>query len=113
MVSSFIFRGQDILRILTNVNNDVSLKEGKIRLKNKDRVDAKMTPQPQFTLRKLLIFKAPKVRTVFFFKFHNRNDNFTILCSVCYDVLKTETLTTEYCSVADLPLLKLKCLFYN
>lgn len=68
MVSSFIFRGQDILRILTHVNNDVSLKEGKIRQnKNKDRVDAKMTPQPQFTLRKLLIFKAPKVRTVFFF----------------------------------------------
>uniref|UniRef100_A0A673HTL1 Caspase 22, apoptosis-related cysteine peptidase n=1 Tax=Sinocyclocheilus rhinocerous TaxID=307959 RepID=A0A673HTL1_9TELE len=33
---------------------------------NNDIVDAKMTPQPQFTLRKLLIFKAPKVRTVFF-----------------------------------------------
>uniref|UniRef100_A0A8C1VPN5 Caspase-8 n=1 Tax=Cyprinus carpio TaxID=7962 RepID=A0A8C1VPN5_CYPCA len=56
-------QGQDILRILTHVNNDVSLKEGKIRQnKNKDRVDAKMTPQPQFTLRKLLIFKAPKGR---------------------------------------------------
>lgn len=55
-------QGQDILRILTNVNNDVSLKEGKIRLKNNDTVDAKMTPQPQFTLRKLLIFKAPKGR---------------------------------------------------
>lgn len=66
MVSSFIFRGQDILRILTNVNNDVSREEGIIVKENNDTVDAKMTPQPQFTLRKLLIFKAPKVRTVFF-----------------------------------------------
>ncbi len=69
MVSSFIFRGQDILRILTNVNNDVSRKEGFIEKENNDRVDAKMTPQPQFTLRKPLIFKAPKVRTVFFIFF--------------------------------------------
>ncbi len=69
MVSSCIFRGQDILRILTNVNNDVSRKEGTIKNKNNDIVDAKMTPQPQFTLRKPLIFKAPKVRTVFLFFF--------------------------------------------
>lgn len=53
-------QGQDILRILTNVNNDVSRKEGIIKKENNDTVDAKMTPQPQFTLRKLLIFKAPK-----------------------------------------------------
>ncbi|XP_052412135.1 caspase-22 isoform X2 [Carassius gibelio] len=52
-------QGQDILRILTNVNNDVSRKEGKIKI-NKDTVDAKMTPQPKFTLRKLLILKPPK-----------------------------------------------------
>ncbi|KAK2911147.1 hypothetical protein Q8A67_003280 [Cirrhinus molitorella] len=52
-------QGQDILRILTNVNNDVSRREG-ILIMNKKIVDAKMTPQPQFTLRKLLIFKAPK-----------------------------------------------------
>ncbi|XP_059405270.1 caspase-22 [Carassius carassius] len=62
---------KDILRILTIVNNDVSHKEDKIKLK-RDTVDAKMTPQPKFTLRKLLIFKPPKVRTVFF-KFHDRN----------------------------------------
>ncbi|XP_016321787.1 caspase-8-like isoform X3 [Sinocyclocheilus anshuiensis] len=53
-------RDQDILRILTNVNNDVSREEGIIEDENNDIVDAKMTPQPQFTLRKLLIFKAPK-----------------------------------------------------
>lgn len=53
-------KGQDILRILTNVNNDVSRKKVSIEKENNDKVDAKMTPQPQFTLRKLLIFKAPK-----------------------------------------------------
>ncbi|KAF4112841.1 caspase-22 isoform X2 [Onychostoma macrolepis] len=52
-------QGQDILTILTNVNNDVSLKEGTM-LKNNDRVDAKVTPQQLSTLRKHLIFKAPK-----------------------------------------------------
>lgn len=79
MVSSFIFRGQDILRILTNVNNDVSRKEGIIK-KNNDTVDAKMTPQPQFTLRKLLIFKAPKVRTVVFFKSITEIDYNSVQC---------------------------------
>ncbi|XP_043095770.1 caspase-22 [Puntigrus tetrazona] len=53
-------QGQDILRILTHVNNEVSLEEGFIQDKNNEIVDAKMIPQPQFTLRKLLIFKAPK-----------------------------------------------------
>lgn len=80
MVSSFIFRGQDILRILTNVNNDVSRKEGTIKNKNNDKVDAKMTPQPQFTLRKLLIFKAPKVRTVFFFNSITEIDYNSLQC---------------------------------
>ncbi len=55
MVSSFIFRDQDILRILTNVNNDVSSEK----------------------LRKLLIFKAPKVRTVFFFVFKKKKNSIT------------------------------------
>lgn len=61
-VSSFIFRGQDILGILTKVNNEVSQKEGTVIINN-DEIDAKMTPQPLFTLRKLLVFRAPKVRT--------------------------------------------------
>ncbi|XP_056313606.1 caspase-22 [Danio aesculapii] len=52
-------RGHDILSILTKVNNDVSLKEGYLEV-NKDRVDAKVTPQPIFTLRKLLIFRPLK-----------------------------------------------------
>ncbi|XP_073808219.1 caspase-22 [Danio rerio] len=52
-------RGHDILTILTKVNNDVSLKEGSLKVKN-EIVDAKVTPQPIFTLRKLLIFKPLK-----------------------------------------------------
>lgn len=52
-------QGQDILTILTNVNNDVSRKEAIIKINN-DIVDAKMTPQQLSTLRKHLIFKAPK-----------------------------------------------------
>ncbi|XP_051750962.1 caspase-22 isoform X2 [Ctenopharyngodon idella] len=52
-------RGQDILGILTKVNNEVSQKEGTVIINN-DEIDAKMTPQPLFTLRKLLVFRAPK-----------------------------------------------------
>ncbi|KAK9974771.1 hypothetical protein ABG768_022848 [Culter alburnus] len=52
-------RGQDILRILTKVNNKVSQKEGIVKI-NDVKMDAKMTPQPLFTLRKLLVFRAPK-----------------------------------------------------
>ncbi|XP_048043291.1 caspase-22 [Megalobrama amblycephala] len=52
-------RGQDILRILTKVNNEVSQREGKVTI-NEVEIDAKMTPQPLFTLRKLLVFRAPK-----------------------------------------------------
>ncbi|XP_056116037.1 caspase-22 [Rhinichthys klamathensis goyatoka] len=52
-------RDQDILRILTKVNDEVSRKEGTINKDNKV-IDAKMTPQPHFTLRKLLVFRAPK-----------------------------------------------------
>ncbi|XP_077058299.1 caspase-8-like [Siphateles boraxobius] len=52
-------RDQDILSILTKVNDEVSKKEG-IIIKDKKKIDAKMTPQPLFTLRKLLVFRAPK-----------------------------------------------------
>ncbi|KAL0194325.1 hypothetical protein M9458_012621 [Cirrhinus mrigala] len=51
-------QGQDILTILTNVNNDVSRNEGTVEMNN-DTVDAKMTPEARSTLRKRLIFKAP------------------------------------------------------
>ncbi|XP_073697142.1 caspase-22 isoform X2 [Garra rufa] len=54
---------QDILGILTNVNDDVSRREDFIINEKNDKVDAKMTPQPKFTLRKLLIFKAPKKKS--------------------------------------------------
>ncbi len=98
------------MSILTRVNNDVSRKEGIIEIKKNDKIDAKMTPQQLSTLRKHLIFKAPKVRTVFLTeKCHNRNR--LQFCAVyVYNVSKTETFTDEYCSVADLDLLKLKCL---
>ncbi|XP_055046107.2 caspase-3-like [Misgurnus anguillicaudatus] len=52
-------RGQDILKILTTVNNDVSSREGTIKI-NKKRIDAKMVPEPHFTLRKTLIFRVPE-----------------------------------------------------
>ncbi|KAK7164275.1 hypothetical protein R3I94_002862 [Phoxinus phoxinus] len=52
-------RDQDILSILTKVNNEVSRKEGIIKINN-DEIDAKMTPQPSFSLTKLLVFRAPK-----------------------------------------------------
>ncbi|XP_067295293.1 caspase-22 [Pseudorasbora parva] len=57
-------RGQDILGILTKVNNEVSREEG-ILIKNNEEIDVKMTPQPFFTLTKLLVFRAPKAS--FFF----------------------------------------------
>ncbi len=98
------------MSILTRVNNDVSREEGTIVIKN-DIIDAKMTPQQLSTLRKHLIFKAPKVRTVFLTEKCN-NRNRLQFCAVYVYVSKTETFTDEYCSVADLDLLKLKCLCF-
>ncbi|XP_065130850.1 caspase-3-like [Paramisgurnus dabryanus] len=55
-------RDQDILKILTTVNNDVSTKEGLVII-NEKIIDAKMVPQPHFTLRKTLIFRVPEGRS--------------------------------------------------
>ncbi|XP_066514005.1 caspase-8-like [Hoplias malabaricus] len=51
-------RGEDILTILTNVNKEVSRKEGRIEIQQK-KYDAKMTPEPRFTLTRKLIFRIP------------------------------------------------------
>ncbi|XP_036412129.1 caspase-22 [Colossoma macropomum] len=50
--------GDDILTILTKVNEEVSRKEGLEKV-NQTTCDAKMTPEPRFTLTKKLIFRIP------------------------------------------------------
>ncbi|XP_017547313.1 caspase-8-like [Pygocentrus nattereri] len=50
--------GDDILTILTKVNEEVSRMEGD-EIVNETTCDAKMTPEPRFTLTKKLIFKIP------------------------------------------------------
>nr|XP_055046107.1 caspase-7-like [Misgurnus anguillicaudatus] len=52
-------RGQDILKILTTINNDVSRREGTVVINN-EIIDAKQVPEPHFTLRKTLIFRVPE-----------------------------------------------------
>ncbi|XP_053328225.1 caspase-8-like isoform X2 [Spea bombifrons] len=51
-LAEMVPRGEDILSILTKVNNDVSLKEDQ-------EGNRKQMPQPTYTLRKKLIFPAP------------------------------------------------------
>lgn len=51
-------RGEDILGILTEVNNDVSKKVG-YEIVKKVEVEAKMIPEHRITLRKKLIFRIP------------------------------------------------------
>ncbi|XP_061083020.1 caspase-8-like isoform X1 [Conger conger] len=48
-------RGEDILTILTRVNQEVSGREGALRSQNGQ------TPDPRFTLRKRLVFPVPTV----------------------------------------------------
>ncbi|XP_073716896.1 caspase-22 [Misgurnus anguillicaudatus] len=55
-------QGRDILKILTDVNDDVSRKEATVRI-NKKIIEAKMVPEPHFTLRKTLIFRVPEGRS--------------------------------------------------
>lgn len=54
-------RSEDILKILIDVNDDVSRREATVMINNKE-IDAKQIPEPQFTLRKTLIFRVPGVR---------------------------------------------------
>ncbi|XP_076837671.1 caspase-7-like [Brachyhypopomus gauderio] len=52
--------GDDILTVLTRVNDEVSKKEGKVKDKQTgEYYDAKETPISSFTLRKKLIFRKP------------------------------------------------------
>ncbi|XP_076838094.1 caspase-7-like [Brachyhypopomus gauderio] len=52
--------GDDILTVLTRVNDEVSKKEGKVKDKQTgEYYDAKATPIASFTLRKKLIFRKP------------------------------------------------------
>ncbi|XP_076837156.1 caspase-7-like isoform X2 [Brachyhypopomus gauderio] len=52
--------GDDILTVLTRVNDEVSKKEGKVKdKKTRQLYDAKETPISSFTLRKKLIFRKP------------------------------------------------------
>ncbi|KAI7813615.1 putative caspase-8, partial [Triplophysa rosa] len=52
-------RSEDILKILIDVNDEVSRIEATIMI-NKKKIDAKQIPEPQFTLRKTLIFRVPE-----------------------------------------------------
>ncbi|KAG7467394.1 hypothetical protein MATL_G00152870 [Megalops atlanticus] len=51
-------KGEDILTILTKVNEEVSLKEGRLWTANGLQL-AKQIPSPRFTLRKRLVFPVP------------------------------------------------------
>ncbi|XP_056602006.1 caspase-22 [Triplophysa dalaica] len=55
-------RSEDILKILIDVNDDVSKKEANVMIDRKI-IDAKQIPQPQFTLRKTLIFRVPMAQS--------------------------------------------------
>ncbi|KAL4608926.1 caspase-8-like [Arapaima gigas] len=55
-------RGEDILTILTRVNEEVSRKEGNMLCSSKFQL-AKQIPEPAFTLRKRLVFRVPAMDT--------------------------------------------------
>ncbi|KAL6467651.1 hypothetical protein MHYP_G00233280 [Metynnis hypsauchen] len=55
---TYFLSGDDILTILTKVNEEVSRKEG-VEKVNETTCDAKMTPEPRFTFTKKLIFRIP------------------------------------------------------
>ncbi|KAJ8350280.1 hypothetical protein SKAU_G00254100 [Synaphobranchus kaupii] len=56
-------RREDILTILTRVNEEVSRREGVLSSPNGPQL-AKQTPDPRFTLRKRLVFPVPNVPTL-------------------------------------------------
>ncbi|XP_018581466.1 caspase-8-like [Scleropages formosus] len=61
-LSAYCPRGEDILTILTRVNEVVSREEGKMVCNNRFQV-AKQIPEPAFTFTKRLVFRVPGLDT--------------------------------------------------